>query len=365
MVSAAKLQIADSEFDYAMTHLNTALSIDENEVDARLLRAKLLLVRQEYANARTELERVLKSQRDHSQAKDLLEHSKKVRANDTDTLHALAEEFARQKAYTLAASVRRQEKEESDARDKKLTRYRSLIEISWPGLGQKLNYDHAGTLILDAPVSDPAPLCDIPVNSLTLAGYKEVDLTSLKGLPLTRLTISGCPNLRDLTALQGLLLITLTIDNCPRISDLWPVRGLPLEALVIHNCDSVIDLRPLEGMKLRALTVARVGGPTRVRDLRPLKGMPLTTLNLCWCQISDLTPLKGMPLTALNLYSTSVTDLTALAGNEADRPGPLLLWRLRRSNATERDAPDEDRHHRMQYHQRHGGASRDGDTSGN
>ncbi len=54
------------------------------------------------------------------------------------------------------------------------------------------------------------------------------DLSSLKGMPLTQLTITHCPQVRDLSPLEGMPLTHVVLDFCARVQDLEPLKGLPI-----------------------------------------------------------------------------------------------------------------------------------------
>jgi len=122
---------------------------------------------------------------------------------------------------------------------------------------------------------------------LNLTGLEMSDLSALRGLPISKLTIVSAP-----------------------VSDLSPLAGMPLEELEAQYTN-VSDLSPLRGMKLRRLNLAR----TRVKDISPLAGMPLRSLVLEGLVLSDLSVLTGMPLNTLSIQSTrGVTDLSPISG---------------------------------------------------
>ena len=129
-----------------------------------------------------------------------------------------------------------------------------------------------------------------------------------------------------------------------RVSDLSPLKGMKLTALTMCG-NPVSDLSPLEGMKL---TFLHCGG-TKVSDLSPLNGMPLTLstvartkvsdaslasikdckdlieLLLAGTQVSDagLAHLKDHKnLKRLDLQGTKVSGLSPLAGHAAGRNPP-------------------------------------------
>ncbi|MHA3774720.1 protein kinase domain-containing protein [Verrucomicrobiota bacterium sgz303538] len=112
------------------------------------------------------------------------------------------------------------------------------------------------------------------------------DLSSLKGAPISRLSIART-----------------------KVSDLGPLTGMRLTALSIRH-SNVADLRPLVGMPLEEIDI----GETYVRDISPLKGMALKRLGLEQTEVSDLSPLKGMPLQELWTGTTAVKDLSPLIG---------------------------------------------------
>ncbi len=143
------------------------------------------------------------------------------------------------------------------------------------------------------------------------------DLTPLAGMKnLTELYVANMPAVQDLSPLKGMALTSLSLRACKQVRDLEPLKGMPLTTLEIWRCPQVQDLEPLKGMPLTSLSL----GDTKVRDLEPLKGMPLTSLSLDRCgQIRDLTPLKGMPLKELRIYhGNGVTNLKPLQGMQLE-----------------------------------------------
>ncbi|MDX2037151.1 MAG: serine/threonine-protein kinase [Isosphaeraceae bacterium] len=154
-----------------------------------------------------------------------------------------------------------------------------------------------------------------------------VDLSPLKGLPLTRLNFVNT-NVYDLTPLIGMKLVELHCDGT-KVHDLSPLRGMPLE---IFHCGwtRVTDLTPLKGMRLTSaqfegsdladlsplagMPITELSLGRGVKDLSPVVGMPLTMLQCGECKVSDLSPLRGMPLQILACDATEVTDISPLRG---------------------------------------------------
>ena len=134
-----------------------------------------------------------------------------------------------------------------------------------------------------------------------------VDLSPLKGLPLTHLSIKNT-HVRDLSPLVGMKLTLIDLSFTP-VSDLSPLKGMPL-VLIDCNQTLVEDLTPLKGIKLVTLSCSG----TKVVDLSPLAGMPLGTLNCIDTKVADLSPLTGMSLGVLSAMNTQISDLKPLAG---------------------------------------------------
>jgi len=130
--------------------------------------------------------------------------------------------------------------------------------------------------------------------------------TGLKNLGCSSSPRKG--RLADLSPIKGMPLTTITIENTP-VSDLSPIKGMPLANL---NCGGTLvsDLSPLQESPL---TVLAIWG-TQVSDLSPIKELKLTQFNCGSTLVSGLSPLKGMPLTMLDCQKTNVTDLTPLKG---------------------------------------------------
>jgi hypothetical protein len=142
-----------------------------------------------------------------------------------------------------------------------------------------------GVLSVSRNVSDLTPLKGMPLTSLTLHATKVVDLTPLKGMKLERLFLAQT-KVKDFSVLSGMPLKELDVRQTA-ISDLSPLKGLPLEEL-------------------------KIGGTT-VKDLTPLSGAPLENIQLFHTPVSDLSPLQDAPLRIVDIMETSVTDVSALA----------------------------------------------------
>jgi hypothetical protein len=185
------------------------------------------------------------------------------------------------------------------------------------------------------------------VVGLKLSTGRVTDLAPLRALrDLRELQIEANRNegvLVDLSPLKGLPLTTLWMSS-NKVSDLTPLRGMPLRNLTIMETE-VTDLTPLIGMPLEKLKADL----TPIATLQPLQGMKLAYLGLASTKVDDLSPLRGMPLNEIAIQGTQVKDLSDLAdsplqplaveGQEVDHP--LSRWRQGdRPVPAERDAPE-------------------------
>jgi serine/threonine protein kinase len=138
---------------------------------------------------------------------------------------------------------------------------------------------------------DLSPFAGMKIGTL-ICMVKNIDLTTVKGLPLSEFASFG-----------------------GGITDLRPFASMPLRALTLSGNWEVKNLEPLKGMPLTSLACDN----TQVADLSPLSGMPLTILVCHVTNVVDLSPLKGMPLEVLNCDRTPVRDLSPLAGMKLKR----------------------------------------------
>ncbi len=332
-VRAARLAANEREFGDALVQVNTALEYQPDHAGALLLKGKVLTVRQEFPKAVAVLKEYVRLQPEDAFAGKLLALCRKADARDSRTIAPIIDLFLENQEVPLARGM-------GDVRDQLLASYRQRINQAWPGLGERLKLDAGGKLDLyldncTEQVGDLSPLRGMPLTTLSMHGCAKVqDLTPLAGMPLTVLSLAGC-NMRDLAPLRGMSLTSLSLYSCLGVTDLAPLRGMPLRSLNLAWCRDVRDLSPLQGMPLTSLTLLRctqvhdlsplkgmplttlnLGEGHAVRDLTPLQGMPLATLNLTGCRlVRDLSPLKGMPLTSLHLWGCNqLTDLTPLQG---------------------------------------------------
>jgi hypothetical protein len=192
----------------------------------------------------------------------------------------------------------------------------ALLQRTWvailqaTGLNPQLDLNPDGTFDLNLNEQshvDLASLRGLPLRKLTLVRSEVTDLTPLRGTVLRFLDLSGNP-VRDLSPLAGAPLETLNISNT-EVFNLFPLAGMPLRELILDHTP-VNDFTPLRGMGLDTL---RAEGTT-VWNLQPLSESPLRVLDLAGTHVSDLSPLSHLPLTSLNLTATPVVDLRPLSG---------------------------------------------------
>lgn len=104
---------------------------------------------------------------------------------------------------------------------------------------------------------EPVPL---PPLGLSLTGR---GLRCLNGLPLTKLVLRGCRELKNLGLrhLRGMQLTSLDLGDCKQITDsgLASLKGMPLTALNLNGLSELIGsgLMNLAGMPLAHLGLAR------------------------------------------------------------------------------------------------------------
>ena len=294
LVRAARLAINERQFDDALKQVELALAYAPENTNALMLKGQLLIGRQDFARAQPELENYLRHRPNDKDATDLLALCLGGKPDDLPTLLAIARVFQRQQVYGLVDGLLgKYGKNSLEARNQILRMYREALEKEWKGQGNQLQIDPMGL-------------------HLKIGSGQDVgDLSPLKGMPLTTVSLSGCKQLTDLAPLRGMKLTSVDLYFCPQVSDLTPLRDMRLTALNLADCGQVRDLTPLQGMPLASLSLYRC----QVQDLSPLKDMPLATLDLFGCgNVQDLAALKGMPLRWLRLDSCGVRDLSPLQG---------------------------------------------------
>lgn len=313
-VKAARLSAQQRLFADAMVQVDIALASDPGHADARLLKAQLLIVRQEFSAAEKELAQYTQARPDDWHAQRLSSLCQIAQPDNVDHLLMLATVLNEQGAHALVDGLlHKYGKDSNEARQFLLTMYRERIEMAWPGEGKNLTMDASGLHLnlkwSQDRLTDVSPLQGMPLVSLDIYDTRVSDLSPLTGMPLKNLSCSHT-RVTDLSPLRGMQLVTF---HCSRtgVSDLSPLAGMPLTTLDVNET-KVSSLSPLKGMPLTVLNCS----VTRVADLSPLKGMPLNILNCGNTQVSDLSPLEGMPLTELyfNARDGRVWDLSPLKG---------------------------------------------------
>lgn len=297
MVRAGKQLANENRIDLAEEQVRLTLDYDPKNLDARLLKAQILVAKKQWPAAQTELEPYVRQRPRDSEAVLLLDTLANRKPGDGEALLSVVESLQRQKVPGLAAPLLADLDRLVTSKKNRLFAYQQQIEGAWKGLGQQLTLQKDGNF------------------RLILANKNQiVDLAPLKGLPLNELYLDGNTQIKDLSPLEGMPLRRLNLGYCLRVDDISPLKGMPLEWLSVADCKGLADLTPLKGMgTLRELILRS----NRVSDLSPLKGLPLRSLSLGGCQlVTDLEPLRGMPLETLDctMYHFSpITDLTPLA----------------------------------------------------
>ena len=96
------------------------------------------------------------------------------------------------------------------------------------------------------------------------------------------------------------------------LADLSPIRGMGLTVLSVWQNPALSDLDPLRGMKLTSFQA----GNTAVEDLSPLQDMPLTLLGVSKCRrLHDIAIVRTLP--ALRIFrcdGSPIATLEPLAG---------------------------------------------------
>jgi Leucine-rich repeat (LRR) protein len=315
LVAQARRQIQARQWAEAAQALETAAGYDPRLLEARELRAAVLVGAGRYREAMAAAGEWLALAPGQAQAVRLRELC--ALANDgtrppVEVQDALAELFDELKIYTLAEVF-------ALSPGKHLELYRKRLDQAWPGAGGTLAIRPDGRLVSGpgsgrvrglagrAEVVDLAPLSGMPFAVLDLARTHVHDLGPLSGMPLEELDCSFTP-LEDLHALSGLPLRTLILDGT-RIKDLAELKGLAaLERLSMAGCP-VRDLTPLQG---RSFALLNLSG-SEVESLAELAGRAQGELILRHTRVHALSPLIGSAIGSLDLTGCPLDDLAILS----------------------------------------------------
>ena len=316
LVFQARAAVQRAQHAQALTHADLALTFDPALLEARLLRAQVLVAMHNHAEAAAELGRFLQAKPNDKDAGELARLCLRgTREKDSSQLdNELVAVLIRQGATELATSL-------AGSLDKRIGVYHAKLAAIWPGAGLSVLPD--GSLSFNGynqreRIDDLSPLRGIPLNQISLIECtRVVDLSPLKDMPLTHLNLDLCSRVTDLAPLVGKQLVALQLRNCRRIVDFTPLKGMPLETLSLMDCENFRDLTVLKGMPLKRLSLRSC---RQVVDLSPLAGMPLEELDFSNCPITDYTPLTRIPsLRTLVIEKCPVADLTPLAGMRLER----------------------------------------------
>jgi tetratricopeptide (TPR) repeat protein len=289
---------AQERFDEAIERFDTAIELRPDVAEYVLAKADLLESQFRFAEAAAA----------YRQAFGLNTSERRAESNVT-LCEKLAKEFAANSNLSRESLL--------ELFDTMKNEQRSAAEMLRAGrlLGEenKLLLSYWLDRLKDLPIPPDQPLKSRLV--MGEGGRLELDLSQtsvaalapLKGMPIERLTLSGCKNIRDLSPLRGLRLKELNLGGTV-ISNLEPLRGMPLESLDLSET-LVSDLEPLTGMRLKRL---QLNHAERMKELAPLRGMPLSRLECSSTQVVDFSPLVGAPLETLTMAGSTATDLSFL-----------------------------------------------------
>ncbi len=123
------------------------------------------------------------------------------------------------------------------------------------------------------------------------------------------LNLGSNPELEDLSGLRDLPLTHLSLTACSRLKNLDPLRGMPLQELDL-TATAVTVLDPIENLPLASLILDR----TKVRKLLPLRRLSLRKLSIKWGVLDDISDLRELSLRELNIsFCGNLNDLRPLA----------------------------------------------------
>ena len=230
-VRAAKLLTTDKKFANALTQVDTALEYDADQTDAFLLRGQLLLGLERYDYvAAGPLAEYLRRKTRTTRRPVSWRNQPKPEPHKAAYLLALNEIFQQQKAFALAGHMTNLAERFLGPMRERLPLYRKRIDADLPGLGNQLSLDEKGNLHLDffqrgPHVRDLRCLKGIPLSSLNIGRTMIEELDPLRGMPLTRLSLTDCLAIKDLEPLKGMKLTYLQATNLPNITTLEPLSG--------------------------------------------------------------------------------------------------------------------------------------------
>lgn len=109
----------------------------------------------------------------------------------------------------------------------------------------------------------------MPIVELDLHRCPFVDLTPLRELKLTKLSISS-DTVTDFSPLRGMPIERLYLNNCANLRDLSPLTELPLRELYLDHCPSLTNVAALAEIP----TLEKVTVPVHARNVEALRKLP-------------------------------------------------------------------------------------------
>lgn len=158
-------------------------------------------------------------------------------------------------------------------------------------------------------ITDISILEKMPNLSVVILDYQNIyDITPLKGLPLTTLSLCGNP-LCDLTALEGCVSLNTLFVAETTVTSLSPLEGC--HSLTYLDCteSAITSLAPISELPIRHLLIGNISAD----DWDSLAALPLREFSCSYLSVESLIYISGIispqSLTAHNCGITSLKEL--------------------------------------------------------
>ncbi len=335
-LKAARKALGELNLAAAQVNADLAIQYLDDPSQPLMLKAQILLARQEFEQAATVLKAYLERNPKNARANKMVNlcvdmRNPKLRKENREALASmLMQQGAMAPAMLLSSNDAKLISGISSAIKKRYKLHRNPLYHQDDGLfgciADCATIENltcfAGVplvqlkLTYNKNLTDLGAVSKMPLLSLILNKCERVtDLSPLKGLPLQHLHIEGCPQINDISALRDMPLTTLVLNDVENIQDLSPLTELPLTSFSLNRNDHIEDLGFLAGAKLNALTVIKCN---RLTDISTLRNMPLELLSIQYCeQLKDYAPLSAKTtLREIALARSTVKDLDWLRDSD-------------------------------------------------
>ncbi|PCJ56484.1 MAG: hypothetical protein COA79_18760 [Planctomycetota bacterium] len=322
----AQLEISKKSYKAGMENINLAIQYDPSKPEFYCFRGGLYLLKKTYDRAQKDFKFCVSKKYIDKSANALLKLISSIRKKEKikNSNSLLIKYLIEMRLFDIAETFSADIKMSSYIWNKKLSYH-------WPQKGYSLTLKPSGRLYFAVPRDvggkDLNLLRGMKINEIYLNRSNINSIDFIEGMPLEKVTINMCKNLKSLDVLSKHRLISFSL-RYSTISTLNFLKNSRLEFLYLERLP-LESLEPLRGQPIKDLTIYFI----KTEDLNVTKSFRLERMSFCakvcknldflrgqkikefassWTTLNDISALKTIPIERLYLYSCHKFDLKIL-----------------------------------------------------